>query len=222
MARIGVPSNEKIFEAFQSLVGEEITLPNGAFFVPFREHELVFARVEEIVSLTKEGYLDLSFVTRDHFLEGSMETSSVLRQFPEICRCDVSIVTAEKRFSNRNSVEVFTEFYKETRRKAVLATRFPHLTFSFLWDVKKFRGEGRWGEDFPASFPSMKEVRGGEELSILLGRADFAVARVETGKTLKLNNLFIVEIMFYSCLAIVRHEDFSSSEGEEILSALLK
>lgn len=67
--RIGVSLNEKIFDAFQSLVGEKIILPQGTFFLPFREHELIFARVEEIASLTRKGHLDFSFLTRDYLVE---------------------------------------------------------------------------------------------------------------------------------------------------------
>lgn len=220
MVRIGVPSNTKIFEAVQCLIGEEILHPKGAFFVPFRGgHELVIARVEEIVRLTKEGQIDISFVTMDHLLETG--ASLISRQFPEICRCDVSIITAEKEFESRNSVEVFTEFYKETGRRAVVTTRFPSFTSHFLWDVKNFKRQGKWGEDFSPAFPKMKRVSGAEELSILLGSADFAVSRVESGKTLELNNLFVVETMLSSCLVVVRHEDFLLDKAEEVLSALL-
>ena len=108
MAKIGVPSNEKIFDAFQTLVGEKIILTKGAFFVPFRGHELIFARVEEIGSLTRKGYLDISFITRDHFDESG--AGVVLGSAFDHCCCEISIITVDRDFFGRNAKEVFLEF----------------------------------------------------------------------------------------------------------------
>lgn len=221
MAKIGVPSNEKIFKAVQDILGKKIPLPKGVFFVPFRGHELVIARVEEIISLTSRGLLDIAFVTQDHYYE-SREISMLrdVRSSSDLCHCDLSIITAEEGFSNRDSVEIFSEFYEKNGRKAVLATRFPKLTFEFLWITKYFRARHGWKEIPDRAFPIIKEVKGSGELSILLNATDFTVARVESGRTLKLNRLFPVEKIFSSCLIMVRHQYFLSEGAEEVLSAL--
>lgn len=205
--RIGVPTNEKIFSAFQSIVGEEIILPKGTFFLPFRGYELVFARVEEIISLTRKKYLDLSFVTSDHLSDVEFpKRILVCHEFSELCRCDVSIITADEKFRDKNFVEVFSEFREERGRRPVIAARFLSLTKNFFYDK--------------IINPEIEKVSGSEELSILLGRTDFAVARVESGKTLLVNNLFVVEKILSSCLVAVMHEGFLFNEAEKVLRTL--
>lgn len=137
----------------------------------------------------------------------------VLNYFSDYCCCDISIITTQERFSGKNSVEVLTEFYKRTGRRAVIATCFPRYTVKYL-RMKNFSS---------GAFPIIKKVCGAEELQILLGSADFAVSRIESGKTLKLNNLFVIESILSSCLVAVKHENsLFSDEIKEILHALVK
>lgn len=229
--RVGIPTNEKVRGAVEALVKnmgcEAIQSPKHFFtdqdFAYQTGVQFVFARTSELARLVAIGRLDSAFVTKDWWEECKdgfyawryfcKTTAKIIAEFPAYCRCEVSFIS-EGHYHASGVAEggiasYLAAFLAIQKRKPLIATRFSRLTDKFLTtrgiDALFYKKHAReWWT--MAMSPEIAFVNGSEELYILLGAADIAVAQVETGETIVNHSLHIIERILTSYLVLVGND----------------
>ncbi|MBI4137854.1 MAG: hypothetical protein HY472_01225 [Candidatus Sungbacteria bacterium] len=218
---VGIPTNEKVYDAVYALLtkaGISIEQQPKHFFMQLGDLLFVFARLSEIVRLTVLGYINCSFVTKDYWFEvvqdeEHLTRARVLREFPKLCRCELCFVSRGLWYASNvkegGIANLLIGYMGLMLKNPVVATRFPTLTKKFLYDrglkpdlIRENLGELMKLKRELGSI-RIEQVQGSEELSVLLKYADVAVARVESGETLRNHDLWIVDRMLTSHLLVV-------------------
>lgn len=95
-----------------------------------------------------------------------------------------------------------TKTADEVPARATIATQFPNLVRAY------FRRRGKEVE--------IVEVRGATEVTPNIGAADFIADLVETGSTLRMNHLKVLEVILESRAILVANPRATSTKGAEI------
>ncbi len=226
--RVGIPTNEKVFPEVQKiLIRSTMRHPEQEprqFIVRADDTEYVFARMSEIARLTLFGYIDCGFVTWDCWTEAIIpivcqrsgvgawiKVPQALKEFSDLCRCTIAFIapraTRLDGISSENGIVHGILRHPKSRGQARIATRFPCITEEALSvrslpNTVSYAKHPMSGEDI-LNQCSIDTVDGSEELYVLLGAADFAVVQIETGQTLQVNNLQVIQEIMWSHLLLV-------------------
>lgn len=229
---IGIPTNEPLcFKVGDVLRRNHIypeRRPDRKMVIEDRGMVYAYARVGEIARLILEGPLDAGFVTRDLWEELTTQRHLgpiALTTFGE-CECDVALLARRSDMlpahlardpDERDAKAIILHLALSKVRRGMdavvtIATRFPALTRRFLADngmaELSFSDDFLGGVGIPLNVVIHK-VQGSEELNVLLGVADLAVAQVETGETARVNNLEIIATLMNSQLMAVAKTDYA-------------
>ncbi len=197
MLRVALPKG-RLFE--ESL---ELFLKKGIIEKAFEEgrrlsvrvgqYEFLLVKPSDVPVYVENGVADLGVVGRDVLLEKRPDLYVLLDLQIGFCR----IVVAGKEESRE-------KYFKSSYLK--VATKYPRITQEF------FSEKGVKCKVIPLS--------GSVELAPLIGLSDFIVDLVQTGKTLRENNLVVIEEISTSTAMLVCNRASYRNKKAEVLQVL--
>mgnify|MGYP001565261297 FL=1 len=224
--KIGVPTNETLYPAISQLLelsGINVKREPKRFLARAGGLEFIFARMSEIARLVNAGKIHCGFVTKDWWAEANMRRPFtpinhltgrpwpvIVKEFPDLCRCRLALIASHYWWASDIKEiipNILVGFMGVMKRSPVIATRFPYFSAHFLsvqkGITKSFLSEKLKLYDRHAYEIHFRIVEGSEELYVLLDAADFAIAQVESGETIRNHDLWIVENILESHLLLV-------------------
>ncbi len=158
--------------------------------------DFIFLRTDDIPTLIDQKKVDLGFTGRDLVKEGKFDLQELLNI--EMGNCELALAGPK---------EISFDNLSQLKNKKI-ATSFPHLTKTFF--QKK---------NIPVECITLN---GSIEIMLKLNVCDAIVDLVETGNTLKDNNLEKWEVLEKSYAAVFSRKDFKKNEVVEAFLKRLK